>query len=254
MPDASSIILGEHLDIGYRNRAILKDLSFQIHHRDVLGIVGPNGCGKTTLLRTILGLNDPIRGRVERDPALTISYMPQRDRLDTILPITALEVVTMGRAARSGPFGRAFRRDREAEAALARVGAESLASQLFRDLSGGQQQRVLLARALAARSDVLVLDEPTAGMDIAGEAAILDFLRELNRAQGVTILLVTHMLPLVLNFARSIMLISHRGILQGPVDEILSEDRLSRLYGIPVHVDRIHGQRILVSGASVADV
>jgi ABC-type Mn2+/Zn2+ transport system ATPase subunit len=85
---------------------------------------------------------------------------------------------------------------------LARLGAESLSHQLFRNLSGGQQQRVLLARALAADADLLVLDEPTAGMDAASEAAILEFLRNLNRSQGVTILIVTHRLPIVLNFAR----------------------------------------------------
>jgi manganese/zinc/iron transport system ATP- binding protein len=169
---------------------------------------------------------------VERQAGLTVSYVPQRERIDTILPVTALEVVMMERAARAGPF----RRERHADLvsgrrALAQLGAEPLSQQLFRNLSGGQQQRVLLARALAAdHTDVLVLDEPTAGMDAASEAAILEFLRHLNRTQGVTILIVTHLLPIVLNLATSIMLLGAHPVLHGTVDDVLQEERLSDLY------------------------
>ena len=149
------------------------------------------------MLRTILGLLRPLHGQVERRAGLNISYVPQRDRIDTTLPVTALEVVLMGRAARAGPLQRVHRMDLDAGLrALALLGAEPLSQQLFRNLSGGQQQRVLLARALAAdHTDLLVLDEPTAGMDASSEAATLDFLRNLNRTQGVTILIVTHLLP-----------------------------------------------------------
>ena len=188
---------------------------------------------------------------------MTISYVPQRDRIDTILPVTALDVVLMGRAARAGPFQRVHRADLDAGLrALALLGAESLSEQLFRNLSGGQQQRVLLARALAAdRTDLLVLDEPTAGMDAASEAAIVEFLRSLNRRQGVTMLIVTHMLPLVLNLATSIMLLGANTILHGTVDEVLREDRLSELYGVPVHLGVVAGQRTLVVGReNAADV
>jgi ABC-type Mn2+/Zn2+ transport system ATPase subunit len=119
---------------------------------------------------------------------------------------------------------------------------------LFRNLSAGQKQRVLLSRALAANPDMLVLDEPTSGMDIASEAAILDFLRTINAGRHVTIALVTHMLPIVLNLATSIMLVSPDGIAHGPADEILDEGRLSDLYGVPVHVGRVAGKRTLVVG------
>jgi ABC-type cobalamin/Fe3+-siderophores transport system ATPase subunit len=105
---------------------------------------------------------------------------------------------------------------------------------------------VLLARALAAEPNVLVLDEPTAGMDVAGEAAVIEFLRGLNRTHGVTILIVTHVLSLVLNFATSIMLMGNGAILHGAVDEVLREDRLSELYGVPIHLGRVGGQRTLV--------
>jgi manganese/zinc/iron transport system ATP- binding protein len=243
------------LSFGYRH-AVLRGVSFDVERGEILGIVGPNGCGKTTLLRTILGLLKPLHGQVTRQAGLTISYVPQRDRIDTILPVSALDVVLMGRAARAGPLQRVHRTDRDAgRRALALLGAEALSEQLFRNLSGGQQQRVLLARALAAAADVLVLDEPTAGMDAASEAAILEFLRDLNRRQGVTILIVTHMLPLVLNPATSIMLLGTNAILHGPTDEVLREDRLSELYGVPVHLGVVAGQRTLVVGQrNAADV
>ncbi len=249
MEHSDPILTGRTLSFGYNRRAVLQGVSFDVHRGEILGIVGPNGSGKTTLLRTILGLLKPLHGQVERQAGLTISYVPQRDRIDTILPVTALEVVLMGRAARAGPLHRVHHADLDAGLrALALLGAEPLSQQLFRNLSGGQQQRVLLARALAADTDLLVLDEPTAGMDAASEAAILEFLRNLNRTQGVTMLIVTHLLPIVLNLATSIMLLGTRTILHGTVDEVLQEDRLSELYGVPVHLGVVAGQRTLVVG------
>lgn len=246
---AVTILKGDRLRLGYRHRVLIKELSLEVSRGDILGIVGPNGCGKTTLLRTMLGLTSPLSGFVEHDPSLVVAYVPQRDRLETILPITALDIVLMGRAARFDAWRRTREGDRNAaRRALARVDAEALGQQLFRNLSGGQQQRVVLARALAAEPDVLVLDEPTAGMDIASEAAMLDFLGELNRSQGVTILIVTHMLSLVLNLAKTVMLMDAGTVLHGPVNDVVREDRLSALYGVPVHVSRVAGRRVLVVG------
>jgi ABC-type Mn2+/Zn2+ transport system ATPase subunit len=237
------------LAFGYNRRPVFEGVSFDVRRGEILGIVGPNGCGKTTLLRTILGLLKPLDGQVERQTGLTISYVPQRDRIDAILPITALEVALMGRVAKAGPLQRVHEADRDAaRRALAMLGAESLSHQLFRNLSGGQQQRVLLARALAVDADLLVLDEPTAGMDAASEATVLELLRSLNRIKGVTVLIVTHLLPIVLNLATSIMLLGTRTILHGTVDEVLQEERLSELYGVPVHLGIVAGQRTLVVG------
>jgi ABC-type Mn2+/Zn2+ transport system ATPase subunit len=248
-----AVVVGHDLTFGYRHRVLFHDVSFSIERGTILGIVGPNGCGKTTLLRTILGLLPPLRGTVTRASGLRVSYVPQRERLDVILPVTALDVVLMGRSARLGPLARLGPVDHEAaHRALARLDVDPLAHRPYRSLSGGQQQRVLLARALAADPHLLVLDEPTAGMDLASEAGIVEFLRDLNRRQGVTILLVTHLLPLVLSLATRIMLFARETLVQGPLDEVLDEDRLTALYGVPVRLGMVAGRRTLVVGAQKA--
>ena len=237
----------EDLAIGYGRHTLFRDLSFEVPHGEILGIVGPNGCGKTTLLRTMLGLLEPISGHVRRQSGVNISYVPQRERIERIVPVTALEVVLMGLVARTRALQRIGRTERDAAArALALLGIDSLTRKLFRNLSTGQQQRVLLARALVTEPQVLVLDEPTFGMDVGGEATILELLRGLNRVRQVTIILVTHHLPIVLNLASAIVLMSAGAILQGTVGEVLREDRLSALYGVPVRLGSLAGQRTLV--------
>ena len=241
------VVKAERVALGYGRRVIFRDLSFQVGRGEVLGIVGPNGSGKTTLLRTLLGLHRPLSGRMRWHPDARIGYVPQRDPIERIVPVTALEVAMMGRAARSSPVRRMGGEDRQAATrALALVGLETHAAELFRDLSGGQQHRVLMARALATDPSVLVLDEPTAGMDIGGEASTLAFLRDLSRHRQVTILLVTHFLSNVLNLATSMMLLDDGRVIYGSVDQVLDESRLTALYGVPVRMGEVAGQRTLV--------
>ncbi len=237
--------------LGYGGVPVLRHLSFHICAGEFLGIVGPNGAGKTTILRAILGLVKPLRGAIERRAAPVIGYVPQREHIDTIVPVTALEVALMGRAGRLSALGRESRRDREvARQALARVGVEHLESRLFRDLSGGEQQRVLIARALAAEPELLVLDEPTNGMDLASEHSIVELIRGLNREAGLTVILVTHVLPVVLNAATTILLLEGDRILTGDLAEVLEERTLATLYRLPVRLLQVGGRRTLVVGVA----
>lgn len=239
----------DDVTLGYTSAPVLEHLSFHVCRGEFLGIVGPNGSGKTTILRAILGLLRPRRGRISRQNDQVIGYVPQRERIDTIMPVTVADVAMMGRAPRLGPLARLAARDHEVViGALGTVGVGELQERLFRDLSGGQQQRVLLARALAAEPDLLVLDEPTNGMDLASEHGLVELLVDLNRSRGLTVLLVTHLLHTVLNAATSILLIDRSRILYGEADDVLREERLAELYGLPVRLVESDGRRTLLAG------
>lgn len=244
------ILRFDNVTLGYRRRVVLEKLSFHICRGEFLGIVGPNGSGKTTILRAILGLLRPQAGQISRTGTGIIGYVPQRENIDTIVPVSAMEVALMGRAPRLGPLARLHPIDREkAHQSLAVTGVAHLASLPFRELSGGQQQRVLIARALASDPDLIVLDEPTNGMDLASEHAIVKLLTSLHRERGLTVLLVTHLLPIVLNAATSILLIDSGKILYGEACEVLEEKKLTELYQIPVRLVEAGGIRTLVTGA-----
>lgn len=184
------------------SEAVLEDVDLDVEARDFLGLVGPNGGGKTTLLRVILGLLEPqsgslsVLGRRPRDVRSRIGYVPQHSKIDLGVPAEVLDVVLMGRLSRSSWGPRFARADVEAaHQALARTGTADLARRRFGELSGGQRQRVLIARALVADAELLLLDEPTAGVDIHRERELLSLLHELNRK--LPIVLVSHDITLV---------------------------------------------------------
>jgi ABC-type Mn2+/Zn2+ transport system ATPase subunit len=237
--------------VGYRGIPVREHVTFEVRRGDFLGIAGANGAGKTTILKTLLGLIRPLAGRVDHVTRVPISYVPQRERVDTIVPVTALEVALMGRLARLRPLRWIRRGDREhARDALRRVGVEHLGARLYRDLSGGEQQLVLVARALAGQPELLVLDEPTTAMDLANEHALIELLRRENRERGLTVILVTHLLPVLLNVATSVVLLEADRLVAGPTEQILHEDILSQLYGVSVKVTTVSGRRTLVVGRS----
>jgi len=244
----TALISFDHATLGYGRRVVLSDISFDIPPGDFLGLVGPNGAGKTTILRAILGSLMPIEGTVVEAPGLRFGYVPQRDSVDYGFPLKVLDVVLMGRYDRIGLMRRPSRADRDlASAALDHVGVGHLADQQLNALSGGQKQRVLIARALVGQPNVLVLDEPTNGMDLVSTTQILGLVRELHERDNLTVLMVSHALNEVANYVNRIALVVEGGFRIGTVAEIMNEETLTQMYGIPVDVDEMHGHRIVVA-------
>jgi ABC-type Mn2+/Zn2+ transport system ATPase subunit len=237
--------------VGYRRRALFSDVTVGVSRGDFLAIVGPNGAGKTTLLRTLLGVQPLLSGRRTQAVELAVGYVPQRDQVDPIWPLSAQEVALMGRARKVRPGRRTTPADLAVVAeALRRVGVGELAGRPYRDLSGGQRQRTLIARALAAEPQLLALDEPTSGMDPAGELDVMELLEDLNRERGLAVVMVSHRLEAVANFATQLAFVDHtRPLLRvGKLDEMLTGDALSALYGRRVEVRREGRQALVVPG------
>jgi len=245
---STQLVRFDHATLGYGRRVVLSDLSFEIPEGDFLGLVGPNGAGKTTVLRAILGSLKPLSGSVTVKPGLRFGYVPQRDSVDYGFPLKVVDVVLMGRYDRIGLGRRPKHADREhAMDALAHVGIAHLAQQQLSALSGGQKQRTLIARALVGEPSMLVLDEPTNGMDLVSTTQILSLVRELHERDGLTVLMVSHALNEVANYVNRIALTMEGAFRIGTVDEIVNEQTLTGMYGIPVEVDKIHGHRIVVA-------
>ncbi len=238
----------EDAGIGHGGRAMLTGVTLEVAPGDFLAVVGPNGGGKTTLLRTLLGVLPPVGGRRVQPRPLHVGYVPQRDHVDALWPLTTADVVLMGRYARAGVGRRIRAEDREhARAALARLGIEELASRPFRTLSGGQRQRTLIARALATEPELLALDEPTNGMDPSAELAAMDLLAELHRTESLAIVMVSHRLEAVANYARHLAFVDKDHALWrlGGLSEMLQPDALSALYRRPVVVREEGGRRFV---------
>jgi ABC-type Mn2+/Zn2+ transport system ATPase subunit len=242
----SSLIAFDGVTLGYGRRTVLTDLTFQIPVGDFLGLVGPNGAGKTTILRAILGSLKPVAGTVTRADGLRFGYVPQRDHVDYNFPLKVVDVVLMGRYDRVGLARRPGKDDhRRARAALEHVGIEHLADEALAALSGGQRQRALIARALVGAPNLLVLDEPTNGMDLVSTTQILGLVRELHERDGLTVLMVSHALNEVANYVRRIALVLEGAFRVGVADEIMTEETLSEMYGIPVEVSSFGDHRMV---------
>ena len=199
----------QNLAVGYEGRAVLENLNFSVCPGDYLCIVGENGSGKSTLMKTILGLQPPVRGRVLTGDGLRkneIGYLPQQTPVQRDFPASVREIVLSGCQGRCG--GRPFYSKGEkqlAQTAMERMQVAALAKRCYRTLSGGQQQRVLLARALCAAGDLLVLDEPVTGLDPAAADDLYRTLRYLNRTEGMAVVMVTHDIRSALRDAAAIL-------------------------------------------------
>lgn len=244
----TSLVRFDRASLGYGRRVVLSGLTFDIPEGDFLGLVGPNGAGKTTILRAILGSLAPLSGTVTVAPGLRFGYVPQRDSVDYGFPLKVLDVVLMGRYDRVGLGRRPTAGDRTlAIEALEHVGIAELRDQHLSALSGGQKQRTLIARALVGKPTLLVLDEPTNGMDLVSTTQILSLVRQLHERDRLTVLMVSHALNEVANYVDRIALTMQGAFRVGAVREIMTEETLSKMYGIPVEVDEVHGHRIVVA-------
>ena len=227
----------EHLTVSYRAKPVLVDVSFDVPRGTVVGILGPNGAGKSTVIKSIMGFVDrdfgtvSIFGQLVDDARGRIAYVPQRGQIDWNFPVTVWDVVLMGRYGHMRWFESFRPRDREiAREALESVRMSDLASRQIGQLSGGQQQRVFMARALAQEADILLLDEPFAGVDAATERAIAGLLAA-AKEQDKTVIVVHHDLETAAEFFDRIVLLNRRLYAYGKPRDVLREDLLAELYG-----------------------
>jgi ABC-type Mn2+/Zn2+ transport system ATPase subunit len=235
--DHEVIVRTAGLRLGYGRRVVLTHVDFQMRLGEFWFFLGPNGEGKTTLLRAILGILRPQTGQLWVHPELgqrqRIGFVPQRCDINPTLPTTVREFVLLGLVG--------IDTDRREAAvrlgwALERVGLGGLEGKDYWSLSGGQRQRALVARALVRRPSVLILDEPTNGLDLAAEDAVLRFLAELNHKQQQTLLFVTHNLAIAARYATHIALFHAGEVVSGSRQEVLNRQTLERTYGVAVEV------------------
>ncbi len=230
------LIGAERLVVGYAGRGILPPVDVTIRPGEFWIVVGRNGAGKTTLFQTLLGLLRPVSGSVVGSDALRIGYVPQRLRLDPVLPVRAVDLVRDG-ATRGWRFlDPRRRRSPAAVAALAEVGAEGLARESYHHLSEGQKQRILLARALAADPTLLVLDEPTAAMDAVAEAEAFARVDQLRSTRNLGVLVVSHHLEITSSLATHVLFVDRDdGVaVAGPYHDVVHSKVFQARYGASI--------------------
>ncbi|MEW6040255.1 MAG: metal ABC transporter ATP-binding protein [Elusimicrobiota bacterium] len=245
--------------LSYGKKKILSGLNFIIYRNDFTGVVGPNGAGKTTLLKAILGLIKPASGeivchaevgRTDRPGRIPrFGYVPQLHRIDDIFPLTAEEVVLMGRYPSKGLFKALRKEDRiKTVDALKMVSMEDYADRMFRDLSGGLRQKTLIARALAGNPEILVLDEPTNDLDIAGEKSVMDVIKRLHSDTGIAVIMASHLLNVVINYVDKIGFINSEIFRIENARDALTRERLRDVYKINTVIGSIGNKNIVLAG------
>jgi len=251
---AEPVLAAEGISYVVDGAPLISDVSVELRAGEVVAAIGPNGAGKTTLLRAIGGLLKPTAGMIRllgrplgswssRDRARLIASVPQHTILD--FDVTALDLVLMGRHPHLGRFQMEGTADIAlAEAALDATCASALARRSMLEMSGGERQRVLIARALAQEPRVLLLDEPTANLDLAHQLQIMDLIRELSTERNVAVLAAVHDLPTAARHTDRLLLLKEgRVIAEGPPAEVLTEERIASAYGVraSIHVDQHTG-------------
>lgn len=234
MTEQEYLIKVDKLTLSYENMTVIKDLSFTVQPRDYLCIVGENGSGKSTLVKSLLSLKEPVAGSIEFGGGLRrsgIGYLPQQTGAQQDFPASVGEVVISGCLNSRGL--RPFYSDRERRMAaenMERLGITKLKKRCYRELSGGQQQRVLLARALCATKNLLLLDEPVSGLDPMVTAEMYELIADINRS-GVTVIMVTHDISAALKYAGHILCLRHDSWFYGTVEQFLTDSSSDFLKG-----------------------
>jgi ABC-type Mn2+/Zn2+ transport system ATPase subunit len=236
MTTSNVTISATRLDVGHGLHSVVRDISMRVHAGELIVLIGTNGSGKSTLIKTLAGMIAPQYGEVTvlgTPPGGTprrVAYLPQHPVSSHTLPLRARDIVAMGRYAHLGLFRRATKVDHEiVDDSMRRTGATEFADQPLRALSGGQQQRTHLAQVLSRQAEVLLLDEPTAGLDLSGKHAIAEIIAA-ERARGVTVVLATHDLHDA-ESATAVMLLAQRVVAFGPPAQALSDANVRECFG-----------------------
>ncbi|MDD5152402.1 MAG: metal ABC transporter ATP-binding protein [Candidatus Pacebacteria bacterium] len=238
---AETYIELNNVSFKYDKVNVIENLTFTVRRGEYLGIIGPNGGGKTTLIRIILGLLHPTMGSVQLfgkeshdfKERYRISYVPQHSTQSELgFPATVFEVVRSGRVARLGFFQSFSRKDNDAVLkAMEVAGVTEHRNTLVGKLSGGERQRVFIARALASEPEILILDEPTVGIDIGAQKTFYEFLTSLNRKHNLTIIFVSHDVGVISKEVKTVLCLNHNLVCHGFPEDLLSESVLKELYG-----------------------
>jgi iron complex transport system ATP-binding protein len=241
-------ITAKNLNHSFGENIVLRNVSFHIPKRDFFIIIGPNGSGKTTLMKIMSGILEPQNGELKilnrsidqyhrKALARTIAFVPQMTFAD--FPFTVTEIVLMGRSPYLGMLGLEGENDLEiARQAIAFTGLENLAHRKLDQLSGGEQQRVFIARAICQEPDIILLDEPTASLDLAYQVRIMDLMEKLKTEKGITVVMVSHDVNLAAMYADHLLLLHNGQVMcQGLPDEVITYQTLEAAYGCTLLVD-----------------
>ncbi len=242
----------ERATCAYGTAPVVADVTLDVAEGDFTGVVGPSGAGKTTLLRAMLGTVRPVAGTVWRHPGLAVGYVPQLETVDWNFPVTVSEAVLMARTGgRVLPWAGDDEK-REVASVLERLGIQALARRHLRQLSGGQLQRVFVARALLRRPQLLLLDEPSSGIDVRTRHELLHLLADLN-SDGLAIVLTTHDLNGIAAHLPHVVCLNTQVIGAGPPTRVLTPEVLERTYGAPMDVLDHGGMPVVVDSSRPAD-
>jgi len=240
----------KNLNFSVSGQHILSNISFEIFDSQYIAIIGPNGGGKTTLIRMLLGLETPTSGEVrlfgkklkDFKEWHKIGFVPQRaSHVDANFPATVQDIVNMGRTSKRGLFSSMSKHDKDVvEDSMIKMGVQDLKDKMVGTLSGGQRQRVMIARALASKPEILILDEPNTGVDMVSQKSFYALLGKLNKEENITIVFITHDIGVIADDIGRLFTINQKAIICNDPKKAMSCEDMSELYGIDAHLIHNH--------------